>query len=87
MKTKEFQETKGITIIALVVSIIVMLILAGVTIITLTGDNRNNHKNIRSKGFKCKSPSIRASTTSIYGFMHESIIKYNNSRYNSFRHY
>ena len=32
---------KGITLISLVVTIIVLLILAGVTIATLTGDNRN----------------------------------------------
>ena len=30
---------KGITLIALVITIIVLLILAGVTIATLTGDN------------------------------------------------
>ena len=35
-KTK---EEKGITLIALVITIIVLLILAGVTIATLTGDN------------------------------------------------
>lgn len=39
------RETKrnnnGITLIALIVTIIVLLILAGVTIATLTGDNRN----------------------------------------------
>lgn len=32
---------KGITLISLVVTIIVLLILAGVTIAPLTGDNRN----------------------------------------------
>ena len=37
-KTK-FKETKGITLIALVITIIVLLILAGVTIATLTGEN------------------------------------------------
>ena len=39
------RETKrnnnGITLIALIVTIIVLLILAGVTIATLAGDNRN----------------------------------------------
>ena len=34
-----FNERKGITLIALVITIIVLLILAGVTIVTLTGDN------------------------------------------------
>lgn len=33
------RESKGITLIALVITIIVLLILAGVTIATLTGDN------------------------------------------------
>ena len=32
---------KGITLIALVITIIVLLILAGVTVATLTGDNGN----------------------------------------------
>ncbi len=33
------QKNKGITLISLVITIIVLLILAGVTIVTLTGDN------------------------------------------------
>ena len=33
------KKEKGITLIALVITIIVLLILAGVTIATLTGDN------------------------------------------------
>ena len=33
------RKQKGITLIALTITIIVILILAGVTIITLTGDN------------------------------------------------
>lgn len=39
MKTKEVKTNRGITLIALVITIIVLLILAGVTIATLTGDN------------------------------------------------
>lgn len=39
MKKLSLRETKGITLIALIVSIIVLLILAGVTIAMLTGDN------------------------------------------------
>ena len=35
------KENKGITLIALVITIIVLLILAGVTIATLTGENGN----------------------------------------------
>ena len=41
METKDFKKTKGITLISLVVSIVVLLILAGVSIVTLTGENRN----------------------------------------------
>ena len=39
LKTKDANKNKGITLIALVITIIVLLILAGVTIVTLTGDN------------------------------------------------
>ena len=39
VKTKAFKSTKGITLIALVVTIIVLLILAGVSIVMLTGNN------------------------------------------------
>ena len=35
------RENRGITLIALIVTIIVLLILAGVTIATLMGDNRH----------------------------------------------
>ena len=34
------KQAKGITLIALIITIIVLLILAGVSIATLTGDNR-----------------------------------------------
>ena len=36
-----FKQSKGITLIALVITIIVLLILAGVSIAMLTGENRN----------------------------------------------
>ena len=38
-KIKNFDRNKGITLIALVITIIVLLILAGISIMTLTGDN------------------------------------------------
>lgn len=41
MKTKDFKRTKGITLISLIVSIVVLLILAGIAINTLSGENRN----------------------------------------------
>ena len=40
---------KGITLIALVITIIVLLILAGVAIATLTGENRNINKGTNCK--------------------------------------
>ena len=42
-------KESGITLIGLVITIIVLLILAGVTIATLTGDNRLINKSRRSK--------------------------------------
>ena len=39
METKDFKKTKGMTLISLVVSIVVLLILAGVSIVTLSGEN------------------------------------------------
>lgn len=39
MKTKELTEKQGITLISLVVTIIVILIIAGVSVVTLTGQN------------------------------------------------
>ena len=39
MKTKENRKNRGITLIALVITIIVLLILAGITIGAITGDN------------------------------------------------
>ena len=48
MCTKDFRSTKAITLIALIVSIIVLLILAGISVITLTGENRNYNKSYRS---------------------------------------
>ena len=39
MKTKYLKETKAITLIALIVTLIVLLILAGVSIAVLTGEN------------------------------------------------
>ena len=43
-KTKNLlqKRTGGITLIALVVTIIILLILAGISISMLTGNNRNN---------------------------------------------
>ena len=49
-----FRQKKGITLIALVITIIVLLILAGVTIATLTGDNglltKTSKANLETRG-------------------------------------
>ena len=43
------RKQKGITLIALVITIIVLLILAGVTVATLTGDNGLLQKSTSAK--------------------------------------
>ena len=40
---------RGITLIALIVTIIVIVILAGISISMLTGENRNINTNIKSE--------------------------------------
>jgi len=42
------KKDTGITLIALIITIIVLLILVGVTILTLTGENGLIRKNTRS---------------------------------------
>lgn len=44
-KEKKILKNSGITLIALVITVIVLLILAGVTIATLMGDNRIINKS------------------------------------------
>lgn len=46
---KKLKENKGITTIALVITIIILLILAGITILTLTGENGIIKKAIISR--------------------------------------
>ena len=55
MKTREIKTNKGITLIALVITIIVLLILAGVTIAMLTGEN-----GILTKTTEAKSETAKA---------------------------
>ena len=47
MLKTDFRKQKGITLIALVVTIIVLLILAGVSIAMLTGENRNPYSSTK----------------------------------------
>ena len=55
VKTKAFKSTKGITLIALVVTIIILLILAGVSIAMLTGNN-----GILTQGKRAKEEQAHA---------------------------
>ncbi len=58
MKKSEKQRNRGITLIALVITIIVLLILAGVTIATLTGEN-----GILTRAKTAKEETEKAETT------------------------
>ena len=49
MMKNKINNNSAITLIALVVTVIVLLILAGVSINMLTGQNRNTKKGFRSK--------------------------------------
>lgn len=60
MKTEKLKKNRGITLIALVITIIVLLILAGVTIATLTGDN-----GILTKARKAKEETEQAQDNEI----------------------
>ena len=72
---KQLKNMKGITLIALVITIIVLLILAGVTIATLTGDNgiitqaNKAKEENKSEGLKeeirlaCEANTIKEYTT------------------------
>ena len=46
---KEIKNTKGITLIALVITIIILLILAGISIVMLSGNNGILNKGITAK--------------------------------------
>ena len=60
MFKEALKRNKGITLIALVVTIIVLLILAGISISMLTGQNRNIKKSRRSKRKDRRSTKRRA---------------------------
>lgn len=57
---KLLKNRKGITLIALVITIIVLLILAGVTIVTLTGDNGIIQNSLKAKKETKKAQYIEA---------------------------
>ena len=61
------KNTRGITLIALVITVIVLLILAAVTINALSGDNRIIKKNGRIKREDGHISKSRRSKASING--------------------
>ena len=85
MKIRRKRET-GITLIALVISIIVLLILAGVTIAALSGDNGILTRAKESKEKTEQAQKMKEKTLSnmenILGCI---ILKYKYSRYKSIR--
>ena len=66
MKTK-FKNAKGITLIALVITIIVLLILAGVTIAILTGDNGILNQAGKAKDKTTEAESIERVQVEVAG--------------------
>ena len=68
MKQKRMQKnSKGITLIALVITIIVLLILAGVTIATLTGDNGILNQAGKAKDKTTEAESIERVQVEVAG--------------------
>ena len=61
MMRKNLKNQKGITLIALVVTIIILLILAGISIATLTGENGLLNKANVAKEESKKAKSIAIS--------------------------
>ena len=66
-KKQKLKESKGITLIALVITIIVLLILAGVTIATLTGDNGILNQAGRAKDKTTEAESIERIQVEVAG--------------------
>ena len=74
---KRLQKKKGITLIALVITIVIMLLLAGVAIQMAIGDNRAYNKIYRGKKRTSKSRIIWNSKTWIFKFKNKSNRKRN----------
>ena len=64
MKEKK-KNARGITLIALVITIVVLLILAGIAINALVGDNRNTKKSSTSQRKNNNIPKSRRSKISV----------------------
>ena len=63
--TNRFAQTNGVTIVALVTTIVILLILAGISIVTLTGENGLIKKARKSKR-KCRNRWGKRSSRSFY---------------------
>lgn len=66
-KKQKLKESNGITLIALVITIIVLLILAGVTIATLTGDNGILNQAGKAKDKTTEAESIERVQVEVAG--------------------
>lgn len=66
-RKQKLKESKGITLIALVITIIVLLILAGVTIATLTGDNGILNQAGKAKDKTTEAESIERVQVEVAG--------------------
>ena len=65
LSKKDIKTNRGITLIALVITIIVLLILAGVAIATLTGNNRIINKSRRCKKYYTRCRDRRRNKSSM----------------------
>ena len=68
-ESKRGENEKGITLIALIITIIVLLILAGVSIVTLTGDNGILSNTARAKKENERAEILEQMRLDIYGEM------------------
>lgn len=81
-----FKQQKGITLIALVITIIVLLILAGVTIAMLTGSDNAPSKAARAKALEAigegKDAVTLYATNEITNYYNDKYVKNVDSEYN-----
>lgn len=76
---EEIKKERGITLIALVITIIVLLILAGISIVTITGnnsvieqaDNAKNLTEVAKEKELIEISSVRAMGNNRYGNLNE----------------
>ena len=91
MKNRKVLKNNGITLIALIVTIIVLLILAGVSIAMLTGENRNTFASTKSKRRNRRSTNRRRRSIrelwTIYKYIYRKNFRNNNRIWNDKYYY